>query len=169
MSNYIYINSENMKAFGRWLAGQRKARFWPQSELAERLDVSQNSVSRWETGEAFPSRAHLQKIAELFGVTVDDIFRIMTQPLYTEPLYTEPEPERQRVAETGAAPDPVSRTPEDRTGGLEAELRLLQAENTALKETKQELEAELGFARAENLTLKDMNRQLKAAIHHFIG
>ena len=153
-----------LKAFGRWLAEQRKARFWSQSVLAEKLDVSQNSVSRWETGEAFPSRTHLQKIAELFGVTVDDIFKIVTQPLYTEP-----EPGRQRIAETGAKPEPDSKAPEDRMRELEAELGFLRAENTALKETKHELEAELGFARAENLTLKDTNRQLKAAMQHFIG
>ena len=73
-----------MIAFGRWLAEQRKTRFWSQSVLAEKLDVSQNTVSRWETGEAFPSPSHLQKIAELFGVTLDDILRIARQESLTE-------------------------------------------------------------------------------------
>ena len=150
-----------MIAFGRWLAEQRKTRFWSQSVLAEKLDVSQNSVSRWETG-ASPS--HLQKIAELFGVTLDDILRIARQESLTEA-----EPAGYCIAETNAQPGPGRKTPEDRIRRLEAELSLLQTENTTLKETKHELEAELGFARAEILTLKDSNRQLKAAMQQFIG
>ena len=153
-----------MIAFGRWLAEQRKTRFWSQSVLAEKLDVSQNSVSRWETGVAFPSQGHLQKIAELFGVTPDDILRIARQGSLTEP-----EPAGYCIAETNAQLGPGRKTPEDRIRRLEAELSLLQTENTTLKETKHELEAELGFARAEILTLKDSNRQLKAAMQQFIG
>ena len=153
-----------MIAFGRWLAEQRKTRFWSQSVLAEKLDVSQNSVSRWETGVAFPSQGHLQKIAELFGVTPDDILQIARQESLTEA-----EPAGYCIAETYAQPGPGRKTPEDRIRRLEAELSLLQTENTTLKETKHELEAELGFARAEILTLKDSNRQLKAAMQQFIG
>ena len=152
-----------MIAFGRWLAEQRKTRFWSQSVLAEKLDVSQNSVSRWETGEAFPSPSHLQKIAELFGVTLDDILRIARQESLTKP-----EPVGYCIAETNAEPDPDSKKPEDRIRRLEAELRLLQTENMTLKERKHELEAELGFVRADNLKLKVANRQLKAAMQQFI-
>ena len=152
-----------MIAFGRWLAEQRKTRFWSQSVLAEKLDVSQNSVSRWETGEAFPSPSHLQKIAELFGVTLDDILRIARQESLTEV-----EPAGYCIAETNAQPGPGRKTPEDRIRRLEAELSLLQTENTTLKETKHELEAELGFVRADNLKLKVANRQLKAAMQQFI-
>ena len=164
MSSCFFINHDNMIAFGRWLAEQRKTRFWSQSVLAEKLDVSQNSVSRWETGEAFPSPSHLQKIAELFGVTLDDILRIARQESLTEA-----EPAGYCIAETNAQPGPGRKTPEDRIRRLEAELSLLQTENTTLKETKHELEAEPGFARAEILTLKDSNRQLKAAMQQFIG
>ena len=164
MISCYYINCEYLKAFGRWLAEQRKSRFWSQSELAEKLDVSQNSVSRWETGEAFPSQSNLQKIAELFGVTLDDIFRIMEKTSCTEP-----EPEQQSIAEHNAKPDPDRKKPESRIRELEAELSLLRTENTTLKEAKHELEAELGSARAEYLTLKEDNRKLKAAMQQFIG
>ena len=120
-----------MIAFGRWLAEQRKTRFWSQSVLAEKLDVSQNSVSRWETGVAFPSQGNKQKIAELFGVTPDDILRIARQESLTKP-----EPAGYCIAETNAEPDSDSKTPEDRIRRLEAELRLLQAENMTLKENR---------------------------------
>ncbi|MBQ3366184.1 MAG: helix-turn-helix domain-containing protein [Acidaminococcaceae bacterium] len=164
MRSYYNNNLKYLKVFGRWLAGQRKARFWSQSELAERLDVSQNSVSRWETGEAFPSLSNLQKIAELFGVTTDDIFSMMEKASCTGQ-----EPEQQSVAEHNAMQDPDRKTPESRIRELEAELSLLRAENRTLKEKKHELEMELGSARAEYLTLKENNRQLKAAMQQFIG
>ena len=163
MSSCFFINHDNMIAFGRWLAEQRKTRFWSQSVLAEKLDVSQNSVSRWETGEAFPSQSHLLKIAELFGVTPDDILRIARQESLTKP-----EPAGYCIAETNAEPGSDRKTPEDRIRRLEAELRLLQTENMTLKERKHELEAELGFVRADNLKLKVANRQLKAAVQQFI-
>ncbi len=152
-----------MNVFGRWLAGQRNARFWSQSELAEELDVSQNSVSRWETGEAFPSRSNLQKIADLSGVTVDGIFKMMEKTSCAEA-----EPEQHGIAETNAKPDPEHKTPEEKVRELETKLSISQTENTTLKETKHELEAELGSARAEILKLKDTNRQLKAAMQQFI-
>lgn len=163
MKSFYCFNSENKKVFGRWLAGQRKARFWPQSGLAERSDVSQNSVSRWETGEAFPSLSNLQKIAELFGVTTDDIFSMMDKTSCTGQ-----EPEQQSIAEHNAMQEPDRKTPEGRIRELEAELSLLRAENRTLKENKHELEMELGSARAEYLTLKENNRQLKAAMQQFI-
>lgn len=163
MRSCFYINHEKMKVFGLWLAEQRKARLWAQSDLAEYLDVSQNTVSRWETGETFPGRSNLQKIAELFGVTPDDIFRVL------EEASTESEPENHSIAESNAKPDTGYKAPDDRIRKLEAELSLLRAESTTLKENKHELEVELSSARAEILTLKDANRQLKAAMQQFIG
>jgi transcriptional regulator with XRE-family HTH domain len=42
-------------------------------ELAERLHVTHQAVSRWETGESFPDIAVLAQTARLFGVGVDDM------------------------------------------------------------------------------------------------
>lgn len=44
-----------------------------QSELAKQLNVRQNTVSNWETGRSEPDFATLQKIAEIFGTTIDYI------------------------------------------------------------------------------------------------
>ena len=130
-------------AFGQWLAGQRKAKFWRQSDLAEELDVSQNSVSRWETGVAFPSRAHLQKIAELFGMTVQEIFKAVLQPAPGQP-----EPENKGSTKYTAKEDPGSKSPEERICELEAELR---------------------SAQAKNINLEERNRMLINAMAQFIG
>ena len=68
----MILNDINIKkAFGDWLYQHRIDKLWTQFDLAEKLDVSQNTVSRWEIGEVMPSRENLQNIAGLFGVTVE--------------------------------------------------------------------------------------------------
>lgn len=52
----------------------RAERDWSQSDLAERLDVSRQSVNAIETGRYDPSLPLAFKIAELFGLAIEDIF-----------------------------------------------------------------------------------------------
>lgn len=47
-----------------------------QLELAEKLNYSDKSVSKWERGAALPDVIVLKKMAELFGVKVDDFFEV---------------------------------------------------------------------------------------------
>jgi transcriptional regulator with XRE-family HTH domain len=61
----------------------RRQRGWTQDELAERVQVHTVQVSRWETGKMRPSRKTLQKIAEVLGVTADEL-RSGEQPLPQE-------------------------------------------------------------------------------------
>ena len=49
----------------------RKAQKWTQAELAEKLNYSDKSVSKWERGDALPDLKVLTQLAELFGVTLD--------------------------------------------------------------------------------------------------
>ena len=46
-----------------------------QEELAEQLGVSRQSVSKWETGQSVPDLDKLIKLADLFGVTLDELAR----------------------------------------------------------------------------------------------
>lgn len=46
----------------------------PQRYLAQHLDVSRMSISRWERGEAIPAADNLPKLAQLFGVTIEELF-----------------------------------------------------------------------------------------------
>lgn len=46
-----------------------------QEELAEKLSVSRQSVSKWETGEAYPETEKLITICEIFNVSLDDLMR----------------------------------------------------------------------------------------------
>ena len=57
--------------FGEKLSFLRKQRGMTQIELAEKLDISRQAVSRWERGTAAPSTENLVSIGKLFNVTVD--------------------------------------------------------------------------------------------------
>ena len=46
-----------------------------QQMLAEKLSISFQAVSKWETGITLPEVTLLPTIAETFGVTIDDLFQ----------------------------------------------------------------------------------------------
>ena len=52
----------------------RAERGWSQQNLAERLEVSRQSVNAIETGRYDPSLPLAFKIADLFGLTIETIF-----------------------------------------------------------------------------------------------
>ena len=58
---------------GSYLAMLRKARGMTQQEAADRLGISNKTVSKWESGGGFPDITVLPALAELYGVTADDI------------------------------------------------------------------------------------------------
>ena len=58
---------------GAYLAMLRKIKGMTQQEAAERLGVSNKTVSKWESGGGFPDITVLPALAELYGVTADDI------------------------------------------------------------------------------------------------
>lgn len=53
------------------LISLRREKGFTQTALAEKMDVSRQSISRWELGEAFPSTDNLRRLSELYGVSVD--------------------------------------------------------------------------------------------------
>ena len=48
---------------------------WSQGDLADALDISRQSVSKWETDASIPELDKLLKLSELFGVTLDELVR----------------------------------------------------------------------------------------------
>lgn len=52
----------------------RAERNWSQADLAERLEVSRQSVNAIETGKYDPSLPLAFRIAELFDLTIEDVF-----------------------------------------------------------------------------------------------
>ena len=58
---------------GTEIARLRKAHGWTQEALADRLFVSKDLVSKWETGKRRPDYGTVERIADLFGVPADSI------------------------------------------------------------------------------------------------
>ncbi len=67
MENSIEINQRLAKN----LTHYRKAAGLTQAELAEKINYSDKSVSKWESGNGVPDIYVLLQLAELYGVTVD--------------------------------------------------------------------------------------------------
>ncbi len=57
----------------------RAERDWSQSDLAERLGVSRQSINAIETGKYDPSLPLAFRIAELFGLAIEQVFTSPTQ------------------------------------------------------------------------------------------
>ena len=53
----------------------RTQKNWSQGDLADALDISRQSVSKWETDASVPELEKLLKLSELFGVTLDALVR----------------------------------------------------------------------------------------------
>ena len=63
------------KTIGQFIAALRKASGMTQKELAEKLNVSDKAVSRWERDECAPDLSLIPVIADIFGVTSDELLR----------------------------------------------------------------------------------------------
>ena len=46
-----------------------------QGELSEMLDVSRQSISKWENGGATPDLDNIIKLSEIFGITIDELVK----------------------------------------------------------------------------------------------
>ncbi len=55
------------------LAELRRARGWTQAELADMLNYSDKSVSKWERGDGLPDLKVMTRLAELYGVSLDTL------------------------------------------------------------------------------------------------
>lgn len=62
-----------MSDFSTILKRMRTEKGWSQTELARRLNVSKQAVSKWETGNAMPDMLLMPKIAELFNVSINEL------------------------------------------------------------------------------------------------
>ena len=60
-------------SFQENLIRARKARGMTQEELAARLSISRQAVSKWETGESLPDLYKLAALADELGVSTDEL------------------------------------------------------------------------------------------------
>lgn len=57
--------------FPEKLQALRRQQGWSQEELAARISISRQAVSKWESGTAVPDTANILALADLFGVSTD--------------------------------------------------------------------------------------------------
>ena len=53
----------------------RKRNEWSQEQLAEKLDISRQSVSKWESGASIPDMDKILKLSRLFEVSTDYLLK----------------------------------------------------------------------------------------------
>lgn len=70
----------NMNIISKYLQFLRKSRNYTQEDLAQKLDLSRQAVSKWETGTAIPDLEVLLRISKLYDITINDILEPKIQP-----------------------------------------------------------------------------------------
>ena len=53
----------------------RKKNGWSQEELAEKLDVSRQSISKWESAQSIPDMNRIIAMSQIFGVSTDVLLK----------------------------------------------------------------------------------------------
>ena len=80
------INEDMLREnFARNLSDLRRRASMTQLELAEKLNYSDKSISKWERGEGIPDLYVVAEIADLFEVTVNDM---ISSKAYKKPLFS---------------------------------------------------------------------------------
>lgn len=78
----------------------RKKNGYTQSQIAEMLEVSRQSVSNWELGTILPSTSRLRKLSELYSVPMETLLDDGIEiPLHPEPLQGGAQEETPKIAE----------------------------------------------------------------------
>ena len=53
----------------------RKKNGWPQEQLAQKLNVTRQSISKWEGAQSVPDLQKIILLSEIFGVTTDYLIK----------------------------------------------------------------------------------------------
>jgi len=61
--------------FSENLVKLRKEKQWSQEQLADKLNVTRQTIYKWETGQSYPEMDRLIEISEIFKLSVDDLIK----------------------------------------------------------------------------------------------
>ena len=67
------------ETFGNMVAALRKEKGMTQLELAEKMGVTDKAVSKWERDLSFPDVSSIPKLAEILGVSVDELMQVKAE------------------------------------------------------------------------------------------
>ena len=59
---------------GKFIADCRKAQGLTQAQLAEKLNITDRAVSKWETGRSLPDSAIMLELCKVLNITINDLF-----------------------------------------------------------------------------------------------
>ncbi len=65
----------NQADTGKFIAECRKARGLTQANLAEKLNISDRAVSKWETGKSMPDSSIMLELCQILGISVNELLR----------------------------------------------------------------------------------------------
>lgn len=63
------------------LLSLRKLNRMTQEDVAEKIGVSRQAIAKWENGETMPDIQKCSQLAELFGVSLDDLVHLSDAPI----------------------------------------------------------------------------------------
>ena len=63
----------NQEKIGKFIAGCRKEKNLTQLRLAEKLNISNRAVSKWETGKSCPDVSIMMELCEILGINVNEL------------------------------------------------------------------------------------------------
>lgn len=63
----------NLEKIGKFIALNRKNKGLTQEQLAEKLGVTNKTISRWETGKYMPDLSLLKPLSEELGITLNEL------------------------------------------------------------------------------------------------
>lgn len=64
----------NQEKIGKFIAKKRKDRKLTQEQLAEKLNISKNAVSKWERGLNLPDVSIMQDLCKILNITLNELF-----------------------------------------------------------------------------------------------
>lgn len=64
----------DLRKIGKFIAKMRQEKGFTQESLAEELDISNRSISKWERGICLPETAKMPELCKLFNITINDLF-----------------------------------------------------------------------------------------------
>ena len=59
---------------GRFIQEKRKEKKLTQSEVAEKLNITDRAISKWENGVCLPDAGTMPELCEILGISINDLF-----------------------------------------------------------------------------------------------
>ena len=143
----------------------RKQRHLTQEQLANELGLTFQAISKWENGLSCPDISLLPQLAEIFGVTIDDLFREQTEESVQETTAEEPSATEKKAEEKAEEKKPDRMTLE--ISGEDKDVRKmlkdpgvrLEPKINSLNQAADELLQNLFDSKHEPVTLPDLSEE----------